>query len=865
MTSSPTEDSYQQSPVGSGAKAAMHLAKSMPILMTPSENTDENVGKRSSKKKKKKKNFNRKKHKVKNMASIDGTEEVSVKHGAFYFEKSGTDFLASQITSATSVAVRLKNKSKKARNKVKDKRAKLWRRYAEARDRKSLSFDSASWLHDHHDPKGRIAYKKKKEEDRKRRKKAPPPEPPPIKEQQFEYATMTPFLKMNGVPKRPRPEILLPLPTPMGRTNYEAIMGKYESFQDAMQGLHAKIVTKNVSKDFFRFVLDQERRMRERKKREAEEAIENKRKLKRALARIRKKKLSAAFNTWDEVWSTMKRMRALMRRVAGGTLSVRLLMWQEYTKKSVQERMKSFNNLSEYAIIIQSWTRMWQGVEWYERFRIETKAARCIQRMIMAHNCRNIMARYHRQKMREEELRRKCMNRLVRGLEMRVFRSWADWAYSVGRLRAFVKKHLLAGQAKAFHAWTEALHVFREERGNLQKLQAFMHKHMLGGIRKGFVAWQDAAKNQQLMRLARNRLVHGKLLRVWHAWTEHTRSVIRVRNFLSRWKNKELHHAFDTWHEEAHRAVRIRHLARKLFLGAAHKSFDGWRMIWLDALRRKHVAARRIQGLYYIWYGKGFLVRAREQIRLDEEAEKARLAASGRDSERHRLMRLSSDEPHLTNRYRLLTSEMKDAMETSTGYFESKALHDEFDLRQQGNFVMAGLRQEIVNETMRIVQMRSNDEWYQALGARETKKWGRGWERYYEYGPDEKIRREAMDIRTLYDHFPEDGIPTAGKSIDFQGTFQDFETGLRNSLEEWAFMEKQDWISHKQYIQWIVRGTMTNVKAPEKRLLAWNLLKEVLDENTLAEVTVTMGNNELIGRLGGAHMATHYMNENTIN
>ena len=59
-------------------------------------------------------------------------------------------------------------------------------------------------------------------------------------------------------------------------------------------------------------------------------------------------------------------------------------------------------------------------------------------------------------------------------------------------------------------------------------------------------------------------------------------------------------------------------------------------------------------------------------------------------------------------------------------------------------------------------------------------------------------------------------------------------------------------------------GNNKNVKDPEKRLIAWNVLKEVLDENTLAEVTVALGNNELIERLGGAHMATHYMNENTI-
>ena len=68
-------------------------------------------------------------------------------------------------------------------------------------------------------------------------------------------------------------------------------------------------------------------------------------------------------------------------------------------------------------------------------------------------------------------------------------------------------------------------------------------------------------------------------------------------------------------------------------------------MIWQDGVRAKNVAARRIQGLYYIWYGKGFLRRAREQIRLDEEAERARRDALGLDSERHRLMRIDPKEP----------------------------------------------------------------------------------------------------------------------------------------------------------------------------------------------------------------------------
>ena len=58
--------------------------------------------------------------------------------------------------------------------------------------------------------------------------------------------------------------------------------GTRENFQEAMHGLHEKIVTKSVSKDFFRFVLDQEQRMRAAKIREAEEAKEKQEILRRA-------------------------------------------------------------------------------------------------------------------------------------------------------------------------------------------------------------------------------------------------------------------------------------------------------------------------------------------------------------------------------------------------------------------------------------------------------------------------------------------------------------------------------------------------------------------------------------------------------
>ena len=80
---------------------------------------------------------------------------------------------------------------------------------------------------------------------------------------------------------------------------------------------------------------------------------------------------------------------------------------------------------------------------------------------------------------------------------MRVFLAWAEWASTISRLRAFVKKHMLAGVAKALHAWVEAIGVLREERENMQKLQAFMRKHMLGGVRQRFSGMAGCCEKHQ--------------------------------------------------------------------------------------------------------------------------------------------------------------------------------------------------------------------------------------------------------------------------------------------------------------------------------------------------------------------------------
>ena len=782
--------------------------------------------------------------------------------GRIHYARNDGQFLLNTFTSATHVAVKLRKKAKTAKNKVKIRQKKMWGKFMEARDTGGGQFNQSSWLQDHHDPKGRAARKKRKAEDREKRKRKTIPKLPTMKEPVLEKSTMAPFTKKKGQRKRPFARNLLPLPTPMGKYNFAELMGRYESYEDGMKALHEKTVAKKVSKNFLVFVLDQERRKREAAKQAAQDAVDNEFKLKRAVARLKNKQLAGAFHAWEETWYTMKRMRALMQRIAGATQSATFARWIDFKNIVIEERMNAYNNLSEYAVVLQAWIRTFQAIRYVETYKRRTKAAHVIQRMVRAWHARNILTKAKAHKEKEEALRIKVRNRLFYAVQHRIFDAWSEWAYNIGRLKRFVQKHILGGVAKAYHAWIVGMKTQQEEQNTATKLQAFMNKHMLGGARKGFIAWLDAVKNVKLLRFAKNKLVHGKIHRIWVAWSEYVGVQRRVKGFIHRWKNAELYQAIHTWHEEAHRAARIRHLVRKLFLGAIHKSFQGWKMIWNDALRMKNIAARSIQGLYHIWYGKNFLKRARAQIRQDELDALKQGHDQRQDSERHQMMIINDDDPIVTKRLKLLNTEMKDAMESSTGYFDSKSLHDQFDLHQQGNFVMSTLRKELVNETLRLVQQRSNLKWYNELSEKETKKWGRGWERNHKYQGMDQIRRDTLGIKTLHDHFPEKGMPTAGKSIVFQGTFQDFEEGLRGCLTEWSFMEAQGWISHQQYLQWIVRGSITNVKEPEKKTVGWNLLKEILDENTLAEVVVVLGNNELVESLGGAKGVTHYLNGN---
>ena len=790
------------------------------------------------------------------------TNEEAAEHGdgKIHYSRSDGNFLMSNVASATHMAVKMKRKSDRAKHKVQTKQRLMWSKFMSARDSATgAGFNQSSWLQDHHDKKGRAERKKRKREERHRRKREETPTLPKLKEIPLEETTMTPFIKNQR--KRPFKSNLLKLPTPMGKKNFAEMMGRYESYELGMKALHEKTVARAVSKDFLQFVLTQERRQRAKKIREKEEAKENQRKLKRALARLKNKQIAGAFHTWEEMWDTMKRMRCLMQKIAGDTKGAIFTRWIEFKKICVEERMTAYNNLSEYAIVIQSWIRMFQAIEYVDDYKRQTIAARVIQRMIRAWHARNLLIKAKAHHEKEAALRKKVRNRLFYAVQHRIFDAWSEWTENIAALKRFVKKHMLGGVTKAFHAWIEGVQVQKEEKDVSERLRKFMHKNMLGGVRKGLLAWIDAVKNIKLLRFAKNKLVHGKIYRIFVAWSDYCLTQKRIKKFMNKWKNAEIHYAFETWHEEAHRAVRIRHLARKLFLGATAKAYEGWKMIYNKSLLVKNVAARRIQGLYHIWYGKNFLKRARKQIRDDELAELDRNHAAGKDDERHRLMKIKKNDPVVTKRLQLLHGELRDAMESSTGYFDSKSLHDQFDLHQQGTYVMSSLRKELINETLRLVQRRSNQTWYNELAEKESKKWGRGWERNHQYQPIEKIRREILEVHTLHDHFPEDGIPTAGKSITFQGTFQDFEQGLKDSLKEWKFMEAQGWISHKQYIQWIVRGTITNVKEPEKKLVSWNLLKEEMDENTFAEICVVLGNNELIERLGGQHMATHYFND----
>ena len=712
---------------------------------------------------------------------------------------------------------------------------KLWRSFLRKKERAGVNFDTMSWyrknvLH----PMPKIKVQKKKEEQKKLR---------PITLKPVTPVSSTPWDSRQGKRKRPLPDNLLSVPTNLGMTGYNELMTGFETFEEKMQMLFTKTVARQVSKDFLLQVLDNDRRRRAADVRRAARDRANEIVVKRCLAKLKKKNMVQAFETWVELHDLVRRMKRLASRVMGGTKTHTMEVWKKFVidcRKLKKDAAFEYNRkYGRYAVKIQALVR---GVLKREFIR-RTAAANVIQRMVRAWHAKNIVKRAKAHLEREENKLKKFARIMKHGKIARIFDYWSAYVKKVLRVRRFVIKQVNGLKYTMFiNLRTYARKEIADRRLWATKVlqrayRAWTARRILYRMKK--------KKAEQMKRLRRFMLhvTHGTLFRIYTAWAGETKRMNRFKFLVGKAKNSTVQRLVNTWRENATFVRRRRELGRKMFLSCEKLCFFAWYEFHMEWQAYKSGEATTIQCWWRcILANKEYEKRYEHKLLLDEQ-ERQRQAYAEKESWRHKEMEIKPGEE--TERYKDIVEEIRLAQEWGGGLFHSeKVLHDTFDMRRKGHIVMARLKEELIKENAFIVQRRNAEKDWENLSFKLENI------RFYKETPQEKLAHEMHDIPQRSVHFPNRTLPGAGDTIIWQGELStNFEKDVTSTLKEWMFMKKQGWISHSQFLQWISKGFMKNLNSFEKRQVVWKVLKELFEPNLIAEIIVTFQNNDMIKKM----------------
>ena len=166
----------------------------------------------------------------------------------------------------------------------------------------------------------------------------------------------------------------------------------------------------------------------------------------RSLARIKNRKLFAAFTKWAEHWEKMKKVRGLVARGLYKSMATSFDTWKEYLYSCRREKEMA-------ATRMQSLFRGKKGRTKFQSRQQKKKAAGTIQRfwrMVMA---KDILARAKKQKEEQERKVAKSLARIKNRHLAMSFDKWHDYATTMRKVRAMVKRGLF----RLKHAVLESL------------------------------------------------------------------------------------------------------------------------------------------------------------------------------------------------------------------------------------------------------------------------------------------------------------------------------------------------------------------------------------------------------------------------
>ena len=711
---------------------------------------------------------------------------------------------------------------------------KLWRSFLRKKERGGINFDTQDWYRKnvlHPSPAVKKVVKKTEVD-----------ELPAIALKGVTPVSSTPWDTRNGKRKTANPGNLLAVPTNLGFEGYNELMTGFETFEDHMKILWTRTACKNVSKQFLKDILAQDRRRRERDRKQAIKDAANEVKVQKVLNRLRHKEKHHCFEVWVELWRLMKQIKRLAHRVMSGTNSHTWQMWRMYVKECHKESMylrrQEEARLFPFAQRIQALVR---GVM-TRQFLVHTRAARVIQRMMRVYHAKTIVKRAKARLAKEEAILRKFAKDMLFGKLVRVFDAFRDYVQTLNRIRRFCFKHMSETKHHCFLGWRQiAISQVEDRRARaaqvIQRTVRIYFARCILGRMKSKTANQEARVRKLLMHV-----LHGAMLRCFSTWADNYRRKRKFKHMMHNAKYGKILHLTLTWKANAHFVRRRRKLVKRLFLSAEKTCYYAWIDYHMEWQSFKAESAVIIQ----CFWRTAMAHQRAHKLRIERDillaSEKQKMAYAQEESWRHEQMAIRPEE--MTENYKLISKEIADASVHCVGLFESKVLHDSFDLRRVGHIVMASLKEELVKENAFIVQRRDAEgQWTVLKHKLDTI-------RFYKEDANEKLAHEMHDIPQRSDHFPERTLPGAGDTIIWQGSLsENFELDLIKTLKEWMFMKTQGWISHHQYVQWVAKGLMENLESFEKREICWQVLRRELDPNLVGEIIVAFQNNAMMRKL----------------
>ena len=433
---------------------------------------------------------------------------------------------------------------------------------------------------------------------------------------------------------------------------------------------------------------------------------------------------------------------------------------------------------------------------------------------------------YARQKKKDDEEKvRRILLRIKMGREVATFNAWHDLAATNVKARRLLARHMMGFEKSIFTRWQHfTTYTKRRKRTLVKMAQKWVRGHQ---ARARLRRWNEAACAVQ--RVGRSYIARNIAKTFKRKVREDAEKIAKS---LRRIRHGTLCAAFLPWRDNVVRGKRARRLASRCLGNVKTDRFWQWREGTAMLIRnREYDSQTKIAAAF-----RGYVVRARKRVMEFGSARRRRRPAIHQQTMSTNKRRLTFDDPALvqlhpeytSTRLTALREELAEVQACTYRFYDSTCFLQRvrMDGTGAGAFLNA-LREEIGKEVQWGVQRECEEM------ARATGKANVGLDATWQ-----KQLRTYKGFHGMMIHVKD----ANGANMDMNGAFvPDFTAFVKDSVQEWLAMHKFGWLSQNLLVQWIARGLLCEVDTASKRMMAFDVVKEIVPNSILRGVNTAYG------------------------